>query len=100
MRAQIKAASDSDWLPLFDQQGEAVCGQDSYRTSFCIGDYEKAFTLIIQRTALTGQASLDLASQDSADGISLGGYSYRAMATHRDELSDSEIIHWYKETSA
>ena len=97
MRAQIKAASDSDWLPLFDQQGEAVCGQDSYRTSFCIGDYEKAFTLIIQRTALTGQASLDLASQDSADGISLGGYTYRAMATHRDELSDSEIIHWYNQ---
>ena len=97
MRAQIEAASDSDWLPLFDQQGEAVCGQDSYRTSFCIGDYAKAFTLIIQRTALTGQASLDLDSQDSADGISLGGYTYRAMATHRDDLSDSEIIHWYNQ---
>ena len=86
MRAQIKATSDSDWLPLFDQQGEAVCGQDTYGTSFCIGDYEKAFTLIIQRTALSGQASLDLASQDSADGISLGGYTYRAIATNRDEL--------------
>ena len=97
MRAQIEAASDSDWLPLFDQQGEAVCGQDSYRTSFCIGDYAKAFTLIIQRTALSGQTSLDLDSQDSADGISLGGYTYRAMATHRDELSDSEIIHWYNQ---
>ena len=97
MRAQIKAANDSDWLPLFDQQGEAVCGQDTYRTNFCIGDYEKAFTLIIQRTALSGQASLDLDSQDSADGISLGGYTYRAMATNRDELSDSEIIHWYNQ---
>ena len=97
MRAQIEAASDSNWLPLFDQQGEAVCGQDTYRTSFCIGDYAKAFTLIIQRTALSGQASLDLDSQDSADGISLGGYSYRAIATNRDELSDSEIIHWYNQ---
>ena len=97
MRAQIKATSDSDWLPLFDQQGEAVCGQDTYRTSFCIGDYAKAFTLIIQRTALSGQASLDLDSQDSADGISLGGYTYRAIATNRDELSDSEIIHWYNQ---
>ena len=97
MRAQIEAASDSNWLPLFDQQGEAVCGQDTYRTSFCIGDYAKAFTLIIQRTALSGQASLDLDSQDSADGISLGGYTYRAIATNRDELSDSEIIHWYNQ---
>ena len=25
MRVQIEAASDSNWLPLFDQQGEAVC---------------------------------------------------------------------------
>ena len=97
MRAQIEAASDSNWLPLFDQQGEAVCGQDTYRTSFCIGDYAKAFTLIIQRTALSGQASLDLDSQDSSDGISLGGYTYRAIATNRDELSDSEIIHWYNQ---
>ncbi|WP_419610562.1 hypothetical protein, partial [Thiolapillus sp.] len=40
------------------------CGQDTYRTSHCIGDYEKAFTLIIQRKAIQGQASLDLESED------------------------------------
>jgi len=97
MRAQIEAASDSDWLPLLDKQGEAIGGQDTYRTSFCIGDYEKAFTLIIQRTALTGQASLDLDSQESSDAISQGGYTHRAIATNRDELSDSQIVHWYNQ---
>ncbi len=96
MRAQIEAASDSDWLPLLDKQGEVMGGQDTYRTSFCIGDYEKAFTLIIQRTALKGQASLDLDSQESSEAINQGGYVHRAIATNRDELSDSEIIHWYK----
>ncbi len=35
-------------------------------------------------------------SQDSPDGISLGGYRYRAIATNRDGLSDSQIVHWYK----
>ena len=97
MRAQIEAASDSGWQPLIDKKGKAVGGQDTYRTSFCIGDYEKAFTLIIQRTALKGQASLDLDSQESSEAISQGGYVYRAIATNRDELSDSEIVHWYNQ---
>ncbi len=97
MRAQIEAASDSDWQPLLDKQGEAISGQSIYRTSFCIGDYEKAFTLIIQRTALKGQASLDLDSQESSDTISQGGYVHRAIATNRDELSDSQIVHWYNQ---
>ncbi len=97
MRAQIEAASDSDWQPLLDKQGEAISGQDTYRTSFCIGDYEEAFTLVIQRTALKGQASLDLDSQESSDAISQGGYIYRAIATNRDKLSDSQVVHWYNQ---
>ncbi len=96
MRAQIEAASDSDWQPLLDKQGKPISGQDTYRTSFCIGDYEEAFTLVIQRTTLKGQASLDLDSQESSEAINQGGYVHRAIATNRDELSDSEIIHWYK----
>ena len=96
MRAQIEAASASDWQPLLDKQGKPISGQDTYRTSFCIGDYEEAFTLVIQRTALKGQASLDLDSQESSEAINQGGYVHRAIATNRDELSDSEIIHWYK----
>jgi hypothetical protein len=70
-------------------------GQETYRTRFCIGDYEKAFTLIIQRKLIKGQASLDLESQDGSDEINLDGYVYRAIATNRDMLSDSQIIHCY-----
>ncbi len=32
---------------MIDKKGKAVSGQDTYRTSFCIGNYEKPFTLII-----------------------------------------------------
>ncbi|WP_294059504.1 transposase, partial [Thiolapillus sp.] len=74
MRAQIEAISETDWQPLYDKQGKRVCGQDTYRTSHCIGDYEKAFTLIIQRKAIQGQASLDLESEDCLDEINQGGY--------------------------
>lgn len=97
MRAQIEAARDVDWRPLRDKQGKVISGQETCRTSFCIGDYKNAFTLIIQRKALKGQTSLDLDPQESSEGISLSGYIYRAIATNRDELGNSEIIHWYNQ---
>lgn len=97
MRAQIDAAGDSDWQPLMDKKGKTISGQETYRTSFCIGDYEKAFTLVIQRKAIIGQASLNLDSQEDSDGISQGGYVYRAIATNRDGLSNSEVVQWYNQ---
>jgi len=97
MRAQIDAAGDADWQPLIDKKGKEISGQDTYRTSFCIGKYEKAFTLIIQRTAIKGQANLDLDTQEDSNAISRGGYVYRAIATNRDKLSDSQIVHWYNQ---
>jgi len=97
MRAQIDVVGDSDWQPFLDKDGNVINGQETYRTSFCIGDYEKAFTLIIQRKSIKGQTSLDLESQDNSDEINLDGYVYRAIATNRDGLSDSQIIHWYNQ---
>ena len=29
--------------------------------------------------------------------MTIGGYVYRAIATNRDQLSDSEIVHWYNQ---
>ena len=86
MRAQIAVVSASDWIPFLDKKGEAVSGQETYRTSFCIGDYEKAFTPIIQRTAVIGQTSLDLGSPDNSDEINSGAYIYRAIATNRPPI--------------
>ncbi|VAW44511.1 hypothetical protein MNBD_GAMMA04-724, partial [hydrothermal vent metagenome] len=63
----------------------------------CIGDYEKPFTLIIQRKATQGQADLDLMQQEGAEEISAGGYLYRAIATNRDAWSNSQIVHWYNQ---
>jgi hypothetical protein len=94
LRAQIEAVKEADWQPQLNRAGEAVSGQETYRTSHCIGKYGKAFTLIIQRKAIQGQTCLDIASQGDADGMSLGGYIYCAIATNRDHQSDSELVHW------
>jgi hypothetical protein len=97
LKEEIENLKDSDWQPMLDKQGAEVKGQATYRTTHCIGDYEKAFTLIIQRKAIQGQADLDLAQQEGAEEISIGGYIYRAIATNRDAWSDSQIVHWYNQ---
>ena len=101
LRAQIDSTDDEDWQPLLDRKGQVVAGQETYRTSHCIGDYDKAFTLIVQRKQIQGQTNLDLGSNADADAetneISLGKYIYRAIATNRNEMSDSELVHWYNQ---
>jgi len=97
MRAQINTIKKADWQPLLDRQGKLVEGQETYRTSYCIGDYENPFTLIIQRKVIRGQAVLDLESATGTEEMCLGGYMYRAIATNRNHLGDSQIIHWYNQ---
>lgn len=100
MRAQIASINESDWQPLLNRKGEPVEGEHVCRTVFCLGRYEKAFTLVVQRKAISGQAELELSSDscsDSSDEVSMGGYVYRAIATNRDQLSDSHVVHWYNQ---
>jgi len=89
--------SDADWQPQLDKQGKEVRGQATYRTIHCIGDYEKLFTLIIQRKVIQGQADLDLTQQEDAEEVCVESYLYRAIATNQDDLSNSQIVHWYNQ---
>ena len=41
--------------------------------------------------------SLDVGCGVGTDTYEHGGYVYRAIATNRDALSDSEVIHWYNQ---
>jgi len=53
--------------------------------SFCIGDYNKAFTLIVQRKAIQGQTNLELSSKDDTDEVSINSYIYWTIATNREQ---------------
>ena len=97
IKTTINSLKDKDWEPFVNKKGEAIRGQDAYRTVHCMGDYEKAFTLIIQRKRIKGQAELDLDSDNSGEEIVSGGYIYRAIATNQNEWSNSQIIHWYNQ---
>lgn len=97
IKAQIDVLTDSDWQPLYDKKGEAVKHQQTYRMVHWIGDYDKPFTLIIQRSQIKGQVALDLDNPQAEDEIISQGYIYRAIATNKDDWNDSDVIHWYNQ---
>ena len=97
IKAYINSLKEESWEPLMNKKGEKVANQDTCRTVHCIGDYEKAFTLIIQRTRIKGQAKLDLDDDNTGEESVSNGYIYRAIASNKNEWSDSQIVHWYNQ---
>ena len=62
----------------------------------CIGDYDRVFDLVIQRHPMR-QSVLDLDEDTDSQAHCAEGFIYRAIATNRSALCDSEIIHWYNQ---
>jgi hypothetical protein len=97
IKTTINSIKDEDWKSFVNKKGGEISGQETYRTVHCIGDHKKAFTLIIQRKRIKGQAELDLDADNNGEEIVSAGYIYRAIATNQDEWSDSQIVHWYNQ---
>ncbi len=83
---------EEQWEQVLDKEGQPTT-MHAHRTTHTISDYEKPFTLVIQRTPKSGQGQLDI--DCDTDEIESNGYIYRAIATSLESLSDSEIITWY-----
>ena len=98
MKAWILERPESAWTPL-SRDGKAVAGQETCRGVWAMEEYEQAFTLVVQRTRKGGQQALDLGEDATDDETAMtdGTHIYRALATNRDALTDSEIIHWYNQ---
>ena len=98
LKTWIKERPESVWQPLV-RDGEEADGQATCRGVHMITGYEEPFTVVVQRTRQGGQQALDLGEADEADDTAMtdGRYLYRALATNRDELSDSELVHWYNQ---
>lgn len=97
IKEQIEAMGECDWKPLLNRKKEEIRNQQTCRIPHWIGDYEQPFTLILQRKQIRGQTELDIDSSESGDEIKDGRYIYRAIATNREEMSDSELVHWYNQ---
>lgn len=100
--AAIKSLIDDlppeKWVPFCDKSGDVIENQHTFRSSHCIGKYEKPFTIVIQRTKVSPQKTLDLGDESSSsDELEMDGFIYRAIASNHDKWTDSEVIHWYNQ---
>ena len=97
IKDQLEVLTGADWQPLLNKKGEPITGQDTTRMTHWIGDYEKPFTLVIQRKRIKGQVELDLDDKESNEQVYSQGYIYRAIATNREDWSDHQVVHWYNQ---
>jgi len=95
LKDMILSVPDSDWQPLLDRKGDVIVGHSTCRALHTIGDYERAFTVVVQRKPLKGQTDLEVLQSD--EEVCAQGFVYRAIATNREILTDSEVIHWYNQ---
>ncbi len=78
LKAWILERPESVWQPLV-RDGEAVEGQATCRGVHVITGYDKAFTVVVQRTRKAGQQCLDLGEEDVDDDTAVtdGGIASR-----------------------
>ena len=97
VKEEIYNTIDADWKPLIDKNGNEVKNQETYRVIACIGDHEKAFNIVVQRTKIKGQSNIDFNAGEESEELNKQGYMYRGVATNDNEKSDSDIIHYYNQ---
>lgn len=92
---------DNQWQPLLNKKAQAIPGQDTFKLRHFIGNDGKVFDLIVQRKTIDGQIDLELDTQEETletpVEIISGQYIYRAIATNFNDLSASEIVHFYNQ---
>jgi hypothetical protein len=98
LKQLIDQQSSDQWQPLLGREGHEVEGESTCRVVHSMQNSQHAFTIIVQRKCLTGQQSFNLAEADESQVIvEREGYLYRAIATNRTAMSDSDIVHWYNQ---
>lgn len=97
IKEKIAESKPEDWQPLLNREGKIVNYQHTLRTVHCIGNYEKSFTLIIQRKEVKGQSEMEFDDEQASDEVKIGRYIYRSIATNREEMSNSDIVNFYNQ---
>jgi len=97
LKALIEGQTEEQWQPLLNRDGKIIEGESTCRLVHTMEKSQHAFTVIVQRRKIEGQLTLDLETESSGELIQRGLYLYRAIATNRIEMTDSECVHWYNQ---
>ena len=100
LKKMIEDIPETQWQSLMTKDGRKISKEATYRLVHSMEYSKHAFTVIVQRREISGQLELDLSDKEqelSEEVVQHGTYLYRAIATNRDGLTDSEIVHWYNQ---
>lgn len=97
LREMILSQAESDWQPVTARNGKPSNEESSCRLIHMMQASLHPFSVVVQRRPKKGQQRLDLGDQSSGDSTEHGGYIYRVIATNREDMSDSKLIHWYNQ---
>jgi hypothetical protein len=98
LRSLIISRPESDWEPLIGRNDQPRDGESTCQVVHTIGDLETPFTVVVQRKPLSGQVDLAFDIEgEVVDEVIHEGCLYRAIATNRTALSNSDVIHWYNQ---
>jgi len=86
-----------EWVPFIDREGNEVIDESTCRLIHSMEFSQHAFTVVVQRKKIKGQLSFDLEDNETGELMLRGEYLYRAIATNRDDMTDSELVHWYNQ---
>ena len=96
----LSEIKDFEWRPLEYRDGSESDTEQVCRTLHVMIKTE-AFTLVVQRKRIDDDENPywdTLINSDDETGVR-GHYKYRAIATNMDDLSDSEVVHFYNQRS-
>ena len=97
LKTTIENLSEDKWQSMVDRNGEKIPDGTTCRLVHAMDKNKHSFTVIVQRAQVKGQILLDLDNDEEKEIIQSGAYVYRAIATNRDSMTDSELIHWYNQ---
>jgi len=97
LKILIEQQSEEQWQPLRNHEGNEIEEESTCRLVHLMEKSQHAFTVIVQRKKIHGQFTLDLETETAGETIQQGAYLYRAIATNRNEMTDSELVYWYNQ---
>jgi hypothetical protein len=94
----IEQQSEEAWQPLQYRDEQESTEEATCRLVHTMEKSQHAFTVVIQRKKIRGQIAIDFEDDNTVSEVmQKGEYLYRAIATNREELTDSELVHWYNQ---
>ena len=99
VKETLSGIQDCDWRPLAYRDSRESDTEQVCRTLHVMTKTPQAFALVVQRKRIEDDdnSQLDIFNNSDDETVARERYVYRVIATNLDELTDSEVVHWYNQ---